>query len=112
MPKPAARTYSRYSQDAIALLGQMIREARLAKKLTAAELAERAGISRGLIQRIERGDPGCTIGAVFETAAILGIKLFDAGPHTLANKKAEQERIVALLPKIARASTKAVKDDF
>lgn len=112
MSKPAARTYSRYSQDAVALLGQMIREARLAKKLTAAELAERAGISRGLIQRIEQGDPGCTIGAVFEAAAILGVKLFDAGPHTLADKKAEQERIVALLPKTVRVSTKALKDDF
>ena len=112
MPKPAARTYSRYSQDATALLGQMIREVRLSRKLTAAELAERAGISRGLIQRIEQGDPGCTIGLVFETAAILGIKLFDAGPHTLANKKAQQERMVALLPKTVRTSPKALKDDF
>ena len=112
MPKPVNRTYSRYSQDAIALLGQMIKEARLSKKLTAAELAERAGISRGLIQRIEQGDTGCTIGAVFEAAAILGIKLFDATPHTLATKKIEQERIISLLPKTVRASTKAVKDDF
>lgn len=112
MPKSAVRTYSRYSQDAVSLLGQMIRETRLVRKLTAAELAERAGISRGLIQRIEQGDPGCTIGAVFEVAAILGVKLFDADPHTLAARKAAQERIVALLPKTVRSSTKAVKDGF
>ncbi|WP_026172954.1 helix-turn-helix transcriptional regulator [Asticcacaulis benevestitus] len=112
MPKPAVRAYSRYSQDAVALLGQMIRETRLERKLTAAQMAERAGISRGLIQRIEQGDPGCTIGVVFEVAAILGVKLFDADPHALATRKAAQERIVALLPKKVRSSTRAVKDDF
>jgi len=112
VPKPMARAYSRYSQEAVTLLGQMIREVRLSKKLTVANLAERAGVSRGLIQRIEAGDPGCAIGAVFEAAAILGIKLFDADPHTLAARAATQERIVALLPKAARNATRAVKDDF
>lgn len=112
MPKPATRAYSRYSQDAVLLLGQMIRQARIARKLTAAGLAERAGVSRGLIQRIEHGDPGCAIGAVFEAAAILGVKLFDADRSTLAAKTAAQQQILALLPKAARTSGKAVKDDF
>lgn len=112
MPKPALRTYSRYSQDAIVLLGQMIRQARIGRKLTAAELAERAGVSRGLVQRIEHGDPGCTIGAVFEMAAILGIQLFDADRSTLAANTAVQQHIMTLLPKAVRPSGKAVKDDF
>ena len=66
MPKPVMRPYSRYSRDAVVLLGQLIRRTRIERKLTAAELAERAGLSRGLVQRIEKGDPGCAIGAVFE----------------------------------------------
>lgn len=112
MPKPATRTYSRYARDAIVLLGQMIRQARIEQKLTVAALAERAGVSRGLIQRIERGDPGCTIGAAFEAAAILGVKLFGADQRTLAANTAIQEHVLTLLPKAARPSGKAVKDDF
>ncbi len=84
LPKPFERPYSRYSHDALALLGQLIREGRLAKSPTTAELATRAGISRALLQRIERGDPGCAIGAVFEAAAICGVALFESYERALA----------------------------
>ena len=52
--------------DAVALLGQLVRKARIERKLKAVDVTDRAGISRGLLRRIETGDPGCTIGAVFE----------------------------------------------
>jgi len=42
-----------------------------------AGLASRAGISRALLRRIERGDPSCSIGVVFEVATIGGSSLFD-----------------------------------
>jgi ribosome-binding protein aMBF1 (putative translation factor) len=64
------------------LLGALIREARNERKLTAQELADRAGISRGLLQRIEKGNLKCEIGAVFEAATIVGIKLFEADGST------------------------------
>lgn len=112
MPKPATRAYSRYSRDAAELLGQMIRLGRLSRKLTIAELAERADVSRGLIQRIERGDMGCSIGAVFEVAAIVGIRLFDADQPTLTANTASNRQMLTLLPKSARPSQKAIKDDF
>ena len=44
MPKSVTRTYSRYSRDAISLLGTLIREARNERRITAQELADRAGI--------------------------------------------------------------------
>jgi transcriptional regulator with XRE-family HTH domain len=112
MPKPATRTTSRYSRDAVVLLGQLIRLGRIERKLTLTELAERAGVSRGLLQRIERGDPGCTVGAVFEVAAIVGVTLFDADQNTLATSIASNQKTLALLPQSARVSRKAVKDDF
>jgi transcriptional regulator with XRE-family HTH domain len=112
MSKPATRAYSRYSRDAVVLLGQLVRLGRIERKLTLAELAERADISRGLLQRIERGDPGCTIGAVFEVAAIVGIKLFDAEQSALAASIITNQKALALLPQSARTSRKAVKDDF
>lgn len=112
MPKPATRTYSRYSQEAVMLLGQLIRLERIRKKITVAELAERTGVSRGLIQRIEQGDPGCTIGAVFEAAAILRIRLFDADQPELSANTEMQKQLLTLLPKAARPSRTRVEDDF
>ncbi|MPY76496.1 MAG: helix-turn-helix domain-containing protein [Alphaproteobacteria bacterium] len=112
MSKPVARAYSRYSRDAIVLLGQMIRLGRINRKLTLAELAERADVSRGLIQRIERGDPGCSIGAVFEVAAIVGVRLFDADQRMLSGNIVSNQQMLTLLPKSARPAPRAVKDDF
>lgn len=112
MIKPISRPYSQYSLNALDLLGQLVREARLNKSLTTSELAQRAGISRALLQRIERGDPGCSIGAVFEVAAICGIPLFEKEQRELAGIVAAQKEKMALLPKAVRPRTKGTKDDF
>ena len=104
MAKPQSRAFSRYGQDAIALLGQLIRRARIERKLTTQELAERAGISRGLVQRIEKGDPGCAIGAVFEAAAIVGVRLFDADQATLTERIGANTATLTLLPKAVHAA--------
>ena len=66
MPKQATRTYSRIARHAAALLGKQIEIARKERKMTAQDLVDRAGISRGLLQRIEKGNLKCQIGAVFE----------------------------------------------
>ncbi len=112
MAKPVTRPTSRYAQDAITLMGHLIRAARIERKLTVAALAERAAVSRGSIQRIEKGDPGCAVGAVFEAAAVLGISLFDSDPARLSANTAIVQQTLVLLPKAARASRKPVKDDF
>lgn len=59
--------------EGLALLGQLIRAGRIERKITAQELATRAGISRALLYRVEHGDPQCSIGAVFEAATIVGV---------------------------------------
>jgi len=112
MPKSITRTYSRYSREAAAMLGALIREARNARKLTAQELADRAGISRGLLQRIEKGNLKCEIGAVFEVATIVGVKLFDADENTLTKYLSQSKDKLALLPKSVRKTSKVVRDDF
>ncbi len=112
MPKSITRTYSRYSRDAMTLLGGLIRAARKQRKLTAQEVADRAGISRGLLQRVEKGDLKCEIGAVFEVAAIVGVKLFDADETTLSQHLSQIKDKLALLPKAVRKKPKPVRDDF
>ncbi len=112
MSKPTNRTYSRYSIDAVLLIGRLIKIARRERKLTVLELCERASISKGLLQRIEKGDPKCTIGAVFEVAKIVGVKLFDADETSLAKHIWQAEDKLTLLPKSIRKKTRKVNDDF
>ena len=112
MPKSITRTYSRYSRDAGALLGALIRERRKERKLTAQELSDRAGISRGMLQRIEKGNLKCEIGVVFEVATIVGIPLFGTDETGLTNYLGHTREKLALLPKSIRRSSKTVNDDF
>jgi transcriptional regulator with XRE-family HTH domain len=112
MAKPTSRSYSRYSRDAATLLGQLIRRARIERRITVEELAERAGLSRGLVHRIEKGDLGCAIGAVFEAAAIVGVRLFDADQSTITQEISANNAALVLLPQAVRTSTGPVKDDF
>ena len=112
MPKSIIRTYSRHSRDAAVLLGSLIREARHERKLTAQELADRAGISRGLLQRIEKGNLKCEIGAVFEVATIVGVKLFDFDESTMTKYLRQTKEKLILLPKSVRKKAKEVRDDF
>lgn len=112
MAKVWARTYSRYSQEVIALLGHLIRVARKESGMTAQEVADRAGISRGLLQRIEKGDPKCELGATIEAATIVGVKLFDAEATTLAQHLRQTDDKLALLPKSVRRKVKVADDDF
>ncbi len=112
MSKVSARSYSRYSLEAMNLLGNLIRVARKERQMTAQEVADRAGISRGLLQRIEKGDPKCELGATFEVATILGVTLFDAEANTLTKHIRETEDKLALLPKSVRKKVRVADDDF
>lgn len=112
MSKPTSRTHSRYAREAVKLLGLAIRQSRIESRITLDELATRAGVSRGLVQRVERGDMGCSVGAVFEMAAIVGVQLFGADHGALSLHVAATEKTLTLLPAGSRPLSKAVKDDF
>ncbi len=106
------RPLSPNAADAVALLGQLIRRARIEKKMATAEIAVRSGVSRGLLHRIERGDPGCAIGAVFEVAAVVGVSLFDAEPTAMARALETNREVLQLLPQSIRRQRREVDDDF
>lgn len=112
LTKPKDRNYSPLARDAASLLGEMIHSARIGRKMTAAELAARAGVSRGLVGRVEKGDMGAAIGAAFEMAAVLGVPLFDVDPERVTHRLQEVRTVNALLPKRAFQSTVDVDDDF
>lgn len=106
------RVYSRYSNAAAELLGKAIQLGRKERKWTAQELAERAGISRGTLLKIEKGDMHCEIGLVFEVAALVGFKLFNADEAQLAMNIDRFDDKLALLPKSIRPASQVIKDDF
>lgn len=110
--KTSVRATSRHTREALVLFGRLIRQHRLESKQTMAMLAERAGVSRGLIQRIEKGDPSCAIGAVFETASLVGVRLFDLDRDRLAATNALLERSLTLLPRVRPAAGRPLKDEF
>ena len=112
MAKPRFRAHSRYAREAAELLGLMIHNARIERKSTVADVAERAGISRGLVHRIEKGEMGSSIGAAFEVAAIVGLRLFEAEPTTLTRHVALERDKLTLLPQSARTGTAKLNDEF
>lgn len=114
MPKSVPRVYSRYTLEAIRLFAEMIRFERKHQKMTESELAERAGISRSMLQRIEKADPKCELGVVFEIAVLLGLPLFDpaADANKLATYRRQTEDKLRLMPQRIRKPTGDVFDDF
>lgn len=112
MPTMRKRTYSRYALEGLALLGKLIRLGRTQRRLTAQELAERIGVSRGTLQRIEKGDPKVEIGLMFEAAAIVGVRLFDADEKGMTALSERADDRIALLPKHVYKAGKQVIDEF
>lgn len=112
MARTQKRTYSRYALEGLTLLGKTIRLGRMQRRLTAQELAERVGVSRSTLQRIEKGDPKVEIGLMFEAAAIVGVKLFDADEKGITALSERTDDRIALLPKHVYKAGKRVVDEF
>lgn len=69
----------RYLEDPAAdenvrAIGRSVASWRKIHRLTQEQLAARAGVSRPVITRLERGEPGVGVGALMRVAAILGFE--------------------------------------
>lgn len=56
-----------------AALGQRLRDARLRRRMTSLAMAERAGISRATLHRLEKGDVSISLGATQRVLRVLGL---------------------------------------
>ncbi len=54
-------------------LGERLRDARLRRELTTVLFAERLGVSRDTLNRLEKGDPNIAIGTYMKALRILGL---------------------------------------
>lgn len=86
----------------MATLGENIKLARLRRKLTAEQVAERAGISRRTLVSVEKGSPGVAMGIYLQVLFVLGMAndfLLIAGNDSLgrklqdANLKSPKQRV-------------------
>ncbi|SDQ78200.1 helix-turn-helix transcriptional regulator [Quadrisphaera sp. DSM 44207] len=105
-------TFSRPTLDAVHVLGAQVAQARRARGWTAAELAERVGVSPRTITSLERGAPTVALGTAFEAATLLRIPLFGAEGPELAALAHRERQVLALLPRRVHRSREPAHDDF
>jgi transcriptional regulator with XRE-family HTH domain len=61
------------AQRLAAALGQRVREARLRRRMTATIMAQRAGLSRDTLHRLEGGDVSISLAAFLRVLQVLGL---------------------------------------
>ncbi len=72
MAKRSIPTYPRYSRLAQGL-GDRIRAARMRRRLTVTVMAERMGVARPTLNRLERGDLSVGLGVLVRALGVLGL---------------------------------------
>jgi len=96
---------------ALRKLGQDIRDARLRRRIPTAVMAERASISRTTLNKIEKGDPGVSLGNYANVLFVLGMaeRLGDlADVRTdVVGLELEEERLPQRIRKSPRSGQKS-----
>ncbi len=72
MSKETPPVFPRHRRAAAAM-GQRLRLARVRRRMRAAELAERAGVSRMTIYKLEHGDLSVGLGVLVRVLGVLGL---------------------------------------
>ena len=108
MPTPFKGTIPLPVLRLLRKLGTDIRDARLRRRIRATTIAERALISRTTLHKIERGDPGVSIGNYATVLFVLGMH---EGISELADRSRDVlglDLVEERLPKRVRVSRRAV----
>jgi transcriptional regulator with XRE-family HTH domain len=104
--------YSAYARDAARLLGEQIRMARLQRRWSQRELAQRAGTTIPTLRKVESGDLTVALGTALQIAALVGVPLFYEDRDRLSIDLDRTAARSALLPQRVRAKDGPVHDDF
>ncbi len=105
------RTYSPPAIEAAKILGGRIRLARQERRWTSEDLAERLGVTRNTVRKVERGAMTVALGTALEAAALLNVPLFDESSSVRGRELMRIQHTLSLLP--ARVDKLPdVDDDF
>jgi|SRR4051812_35413300 transcriptional regulator with XRE-family HTH domain len=104
----------RAARDALETLGHQVRLGRHARNWTAAELADRVGVSQKTILAIEGGAAGTAVGTVFTAAALVGVPLFGTTDKAeLARlRRSGEERLALIASRVYHSRDGAPDADF
>lgn len=105
------RAYSPQTTEAARLLGARIKLARCERRWTLQGLADRVGVTRVTMRKVERGDLTVGLGVAFEAAAVTGVPLFHEERSRRALEAARVQDRLAVLPQLVRRPIE-VDDDF
>lgn len=99
---PIASRISPESLVAVKRLGEALREARVRRKLTQQDLADRVGVARLTIINLEHGDPGVASGLLVEALSVLDPTLLANVLEAIRNDPTGRTLEAARLPKRVR----------
>lgn len=97
---------SKHAKLLLQLVRLEVKRCRLQKNWSESELGSRVGVSRGVIQRIEAGDPGVAFGTVIEVCALFEIEIFGS-PEAILEAIDHTIEITSLVRSKARTTAKA-----
>lgn len=92
----------------LADLGENLRLARLRRKLSAQQVADRAGIGRSTLHLMENGSPGTTVSRLISVLSVLGLEgdLARVALDDLLGRKLEDARLSETRKRAPKKSTK------
>lgn len=95
------------NQLILTALGENLRLARLRRKLSTIQVAERAGLGRTTLVKIEQGHPGVGIGQYLNVLHVLGLEkdLIQVGQDDLLGRKLQDAGLLTKkrAPKIPKS---------
>lgn len=93
----------------LADLGENLRLARLRRKLSAEQVAERAGVSRSTLHLMENGSAGTSVGRLVQVLAVLGLEqdLSKVGVDDILGRKLEDARLTETRRRAPKKKPKA-----
>ncbi|MFN4873689.1 MAG: helix-turn-helix domain-containing protein [Akkermansiaceae bacterium] len=96
-------------QRILADLGENLKLARLRRRLSAEQVAERAGISRSTLHLIENGSAGTSLGRLIQVLAVLGLEgdLPKVGMDDTLGRKLEDIRLTETRKRAPKKSPKS-----
>lgn len=98
-------------QRLLSALGERLRLARKRRKLSNAVVAQRAGISRTTLYKVEAGDAGATLGSYVRVLAVLGLEgdLNQLGADDRVGRKLQDLELEPAPKRRATTRTKTAK---
>lgn len=93
----------------LADLGENLKLARLRRRLSAEQVAERAGISRSTLHLIENGSAGTSLGRLIQVLTVLGLEgdLPKVGLDDTLGRKLEDARLTETRKRAPKKSPKS-----